>query len=124
MSIISRKIELIGSKGRAKVEALFDSGASFSCIPPGLAKKLGVVTPLVLPVKLGTAARGKKLQVNELVSLQFRINGYEFLDDFMVVPGLSEETIIGAKTMQAWRIKLDLENEEVIIDPKATKLRI
>jgi len=42
----------------------------------------------------------------------------------MIIPGLSEEAIIGAKTMQAWRFKLDYENDEVIIDPRVTKLRL
>jgi len=32
--------------------------------------------------------------------------------------------MIGAATMQKWRMKLDYDNEEVIIDPKVTKLRL
>jgi hypothetical protein len=42
----------------------------------------------------------------------------------MLIPGLSEEAIIGAKTLQAWRMKLDFEQDEVIIDPRVTKLRL
>jgi hypothetical protein len=40
----------------------------------------------------------------------------------MVVPGLSEEAIIGVTTMQKWRIKLDFEHDTVIVDPKVAKL--
>jgi hypothetical protein len=40
----------------------------------------------------------------------------------MVLENLSEKVIIGAKTMQAWRLKLDFEKEDIIIDPKVTKL--
>ena len=42
----------------------------------------------------------------------------------MVIPGLLEQLIIGAKTMQTWRFKLDFEADEVIIDPRVTRLRL
>jgi hypothetical protein len=42
----------------------------------------------------------------------------------MLIPGLSEPVIIGAKTLQAWRMKLDFEHDEVVIDPRVTKLRL
>jgi len=124
MSIITQKIELIGSKARAEVKALFDSGASFSCIPPDLAEKLGEATPLAIPIELEMAEQGKALQVNKVLYLQFKINGNQLSDEFMIVPGLSEEAIIGAKTLQAWRIKLDFEHDAVSIDPEVTKLRL
>ena len=42
----------------------------------------------------------------------------------MLVPELSEPVIIGAKTLQAWRMKLDFEREQVVVDPRVTKLRL
>jgi len=51
-------------------------------------------------------------------------NNYRFSDEFIIIPELSEEVIIGAKTLQAWRLKLDFENDEVIIGPEVTKLRL
>jgi hypothetical protein len=42
--------------------------------------------------------------------------------EFMIVPSLSEEAIIGVNTLQKWRIKLDFENDTVVIDPKVPKL--
>jgi predicted nucleotidyltransferase len=42
----------------------------------------------------------------------------------MVIPELSDPVIIEAKTLQAWRMELDFENHDVIIDPKVTKLRL
>jgi len=42
----------------------------------------------------------------------------------MIIDNLSEPVIIGAKTLQAWRLKLDFEKDEVIIDPRVTKLRL
>jgi hypothetical protein len=42
----------------------------------------------------------------------------------MVVPGLSEQAIIGATTMQKWKIKLDFEHDQVTVDPRAAKLKL
>lgn len=37
--------------------------------------------------------------------------------------GLFDSGASGAATMQKWRFKLDFEAEEVIIDPRVTRLR-
>lgn len=52
----------------------------------------------------------------------FYHNDIRLSDEFMVVPGLSEEAIIGVNTLQKWRIKLDFEHDTIIIDPKVAKL--
>jgi len=36
----------------------------------------------------------------------------------------SSRLIVGASTMQKWRFKLDFEADEVIIDPRVTRLRL
>ena len=124
MAIIAKKLKLVGSKGEKELEGLFDSGATYSCIEKELAQRLEIFTPLATPRKLGTAKKGKNVTVKERVSLDFYLNGYRFSDEFMVISDLSEEVIIGAATMQKWRFKLDFENEEVIIDPRVTRLRL
>ena len=50
------------------------------------------------------------------------IDGAEISDNFIVEPRLSDEVIIGANTLRKWRIKLDLENERVIIDKRMARL--
>ncbi|MCS6989800.1 MAG: hypothetical protein NZM06_09830 [Chloroherpetonaceae bacterium] len=40
-------------------------------------------------------------------------------DEFLVAPSLSEEVIIGASTMQKWRIKLNFEADAIEIPPTA-----
>ncbi|MBK8737744.1 MAG: hypothetical protein IPL98_18230 [Saprospiraceae bacterium] len=45
-------------------------------------------------------------------------------DESLVVHGLSEEVIIGATTMQKWRIKLDFEHDTVVVDPSVSKLQL
>jgi hypothetical protein len=118
MSLIVRKLEFVGSKSEAEIETLFDSGSSYSCIKPELANQLGVVVPLPRPFTVETAAKGQTLDVSNSVDLLFRVKGLDLNEQFMVIPNLSEDAIIGAKTMQAWRIKLDFENDDVIVDPR------
>jgi len=124
MAVIQKDIELVGSKGRVRSVALFDSGASYSCISPDLAKKLEQITPLPEPMNFGTAKNGEQVTATERTSLNFYLQGYRFSDEFMLISDLSEPIIIGAATLQKWRMKLDFENDEVIIDPKVTKLRL
>jgi hypothetical protein len=124
MAIIEESIELRGSKGSREVMALFDSGSTYSCIRPNIAREVEVVVPLPEPMEFGTAKDGETVSAREGVRLNFILQGYRFSDEFMVIEGLSEEVIIGAKTLQSWRMKLDFEAEKVIIDPRVTKLRL
>ena len=123
MAVIQKSIKLAGSKGEKEVLAIFDSGATYSCIEPELAKTLGIIELLPELMSFGTAKEEGKLTARERVSLNFYINGYRFSDEFMLIPNLSEEVIIGAATLQKWRMKLNFETDEVIINPRVTKLR-
>jgi len=124
MAIIEKELRLVGSKGERTVTAIFDSGASYSCIAPDLARELGMVEALPEPMDFGTAKEGESLSAKEAIRLNFYIDGYRFSDEFMLIPNLSEPVLIGAKTLQAWRLKLNFETDEVIIDPRVTKLRL
>lgn len=124
MAVIQKTIRLAGSLGSKEELALFDSGATYSCISPELARQLDVVTRLPELMSFGTAKNGEQLVATERVSLNFYLEGYRFSDEFMLIPELSEQVIIGAATLQKWRMKLDFENDEVIIDPRVTKLRL
>ena len=124
MAVIGRKIKLVGPLGESERTALFDSGASVSCIRPDVAETLEIARPIRPPLRISTAKEGAELEVSERVSLDFYINGYRFMTDFYIVAGLTEEVIIGATTMQQWRFKIDFEHGEVIIDPRATRMRI
>lgn len=124
MAVIEKEIRIAGSKGERKVMAVFDSGASYSCIQPELASELELVLKLPEPMDFTTAKEGERLSATETTRLDFYIDSYRFSDEFMLVPGLSEPVLIGAATLQKWRLKLDFEKEEVIIDPRVTKLRL
>lgn len=124
MPIIEKPIKLEGSKGEKEVIAIFDSGSTYSCIEPELASELGIVENIPTPMDFSTAKKGEKLIATNRVSLNFYLDGYRFSDEFMVIPELSHPVIIGAKTLQAWRMKINFETDEVIIDPRVTKLRL
>lgn len=122
MAVIIKTIRLKGSKGEIEREAIFDSGSTYSCIHPELAESLEIVTPLPEPMEFSTAKEGEKVAADARVILNFYVGDYRFSDEFMVIEGLSNGVIIGAKTLQAWRLKLDFEKDEIIIDPRVTKL--
>ena len=55
--VIEKRIKLVGSKGEHELVALFDSGATYSCIDRELALTLGMVEPLPSPLHLRTAEK-------------------------------------------------------------------
>ncbi|GMT49736.1 MAG: hypothetical protein IEMM0008_1275 [bacterium] len=122
--IIEKKLLFEGSLNEKHLLALFDSGATFSCIQPENAAKLGGVESVLHPFTIETAKAGEMIEISEKIILEFYIDQYRFSDEFMVIPDLSEEVIIGASTMQKWRFKLDFEHDKVIIDPRVTRLRL
>ncbi|HOK40137.1 MAG TPA: retropepsin-like aspartic protease [bacterium] len=124
MAIIRKKIKLVGPLGKREIEAMFDSGASYSCIRKDIAEKLEILRPLVEPMEFVTAKKEIKIKAEYAVRLDFYINGDRFSDEFIVMEELGSEIIIGAKTMQAWRMKIDFEAEEIKYDKRVTELQI
>ncbi len=51
MAVIEKVIRLAGSKGAKEVSAIFDSGSTYSCIRPELAKELGITELLPEPME-------------------------------------------------------------------------
>ena len=123
MSIIKEPLLFMGSKGEKRLYTLFDSGANLSCISPDYVKDIEVPVALGRPRKIATS-EGHFIEVKFRVSLDFYMGDVLLSDEFLVVPGLSEEAIIGAATLQKWRIKLDFEQDKAIVDPKVAKMQL
>lgn len=124
MSIIKQPILFEGTKGEKTLYALFDSGASLSCINPEF---IDLCVPLSIgggPRLVSTASVDCDIEVTHRIMLTFYINDVILSDEFLIVPGLTEEVIIGASTLQKWRIKLDFEHDTVDVNPKVAKLQI
>lgn len=119
--ILKFPIHFEGSKGEQMLNTLYDSGATYSCIHPDKATALETLVPLHKTMRVATASEGHFIEIHHRVTLDFYINDVRLSDEFLVVPGLSEEAIIGAATMQKWRIKLDFEHDTIWVDPKVAK---
>lgn len=128
MGILEKTIELIGPKGRCTKTALFDSGASYSIIRREIALCLADLDLLPDPEEwtFETAKVGEVVHATHRVNLDFRFqdSAARFSDEFIVFDECSEDVMIGSKTMQAWRIRLDFENDEVVYRKTAQKLRV
>ena len=110
-----------GALGSSTLYTLFDSGATFSCISPDFVGLIAPPQKLIKPLDVATASAGHFLKIDQKILTEFYIDDIRMSDEFAVVPGLSEEAIIGVTTLQKWRIKLDFEHDTVIIDPKIAK---
>jgi hypothetical protein len=124
MSVIKLPLLFIGSKGEKNLYTLFDSGANLSCINPEFVEGLANAESLGRTRLVSTASEGHYIEIKERISIDFYLHDVLLSDEFLVVPGLSEEAIIGAATMQKWRIKLNFEHDTVEVDPKVAKMQL
>lgn len=119
--ILKLPVRFEGTKGEKILYTLFDRRATFSCIHPDHAEEIADPQKMITPLEVATASQGTYLKISERITPDIYINDIRMSDEFMVVPNLSEDAIIGVTTLQKWRIKLDFEHDTVIIDPKITK---
>jgi hypothetical protein len=124
MSIIKLPLQYEGSQGEKTLYTLFDSGSTFSCINADYVKGMEKLVKLRHPKLFETASQGHFVEIKHVVRLDFYIDDIVLSDEFMVVPNLSEEAILGVTTMQKWRIKLDFEYDKVVVDPKVAKFML
>ena len=124
MGLLLKQLKIEGDKGNDETIALFDTGATSSFMRREKADRVATILPLPHPKRFELAEAGKGLEVTECIRIDFIINGTTLSDEVFVVDNLSEEFIIGASTLQKWRIKLDLENDDVIIDEKAVRMKL
>jgi predicted aspartyl protease len=119
--ILKLPVRFEGTKSEKILYTLFDSGATFSCMHPDFAEEIAEPQKMLTPLEVATASQGTYLKISERITPDFYIDDIRMSDEFMVVPNLSEDAIIGVTTLQKWRIKLDFEHDMVIIDPKIAK---
>jgi hypothetical protein len=124
MSIIKHPLLYVGTEGEKRLYTLFDSGANLSCIHPDHVEGLAVPQHLGRTRRISTASDSHFIVIEYRIIVDFFINDLQLSDEFLVVPGLTEEAIIGAATLQKWRIKLDFEHDCLIVDPRVTKMQI
>lgn len=123
MGLIYKDVSLKGDKGEGKFRTLWDNGSSESFVRRDLAEKVGTILKLSA-LREFERGKGTLLVAQSTGILDVEVEGYNLFWHFLVVSDLSEELIIGADFLQRWKIKLDSQNERIIIDPKALKLKL
>jgi hypothetical protein len=110
-------------KREKRFYALWDNGSSESFIRRDLAKEVATISKLRAPKKF-EMGKGTLVVKESTPIVDIEVEGYNLFWHFLAFPDLSEELIIGADFRQRWKIKFDPENESIIIDPKALKLKL
>jgi hypothetical protein len=123
MGLIYKDVILKGDKGEKEFYALWDNGSSESFIRKDLVEEVGTILRLNAPREF-EMGKGTLLVSESTGIVDVEVEGYNLFWHFLAFPELSEELIIGADFLQRWKIKLDPENESIIIDPKALKLKL
>jgi hypothetical protein len=125
MSIIKLPMLFRGSINDKYLYCLFDSGANYSFVRKDIAEQLEPLTRLREPLRLATADVNNYMEVEYRIATNFSVsNDVELSDEFFVLDDLSEEAVIGALTMQKWKMKLDFEHDRVEVDPRMAKMQI
>ena len=122
MGLIAKRLRVAGDKGQRRLQVLFDTGASVSFIRSDVVDKLATTLKLPSPEVYTLGDGVGKLRISETAVLYVYIDGVRISDNFIVSPRLADPVIVGANTLQKWRVKLDMENERVIIDKKMARL--
>ena len=124
MGKIVREFEFRGDKGKARVKALMDTGASVSLIRRDIAER---ITSHFLKISGITLRRvdGKMWKkVREAVHVVVVMKGKELDSSFYVVDDMPREAIIGVDFMQKWEIKLYPKKHDfsIGIDPNSVEI--
>ncbi|MDI6794628.1 MAG: retropepsin-like aspartic protease [bacterium] len=124
MGILIEELEIEGDRGKRKVQTLFDTGASQSLIREETVGGIATILNLPHPLRFEMGDGEGVIEATKVANLFIAVNGVTINDQVVVVKKLGDEMIIGARTMQGWKIKIDMENEKVIIDPRVARLRL
>ena len=117
MGMIRKRLTLVGRRRNKQVECLFDTGASSSFIRPELARAMGVPTVGLLKplrIRLGKGST----QVSRIAAVMIQLNGSTLADTAYVMPGLSEDYVLGVKFLERYNIQLDPKRRRLLLPPK------
>lgn len=124
MGLISKQLEVIGDKQKIKVQALFDTGASASFIRKDLADQIATVVRMPSPWMFILGDGKGRVRAEHCLHVDIIIKGIRIFHQLIAVKDLGEEMIIGPDILQRWRIELNPEREDILIDKKVTELKL
>ncbi len=116
MTVVRDKIEVYSDRARKEVEALFNTGATRTCVSERLAHELGF-TAYAKPRPIELAIKG---MIGEIVGdgvYTFVVVGCEMPTRFLalVVRDLKHDAIIGVDFMEAFEIELDVKGGKPVL---------
>ena len=118
MGLIIKEYTVTGTRRNDTVRVLYDTGAGLSFVRRDIADILGEAHSRPTPMRFMMADGREGASTSQTIDLDIDIDGTTLRHSFYVMEDLAEELIVGADMMQTWKISLDLENEEVSIDPR------
>lgn len=121
MGLIYKNLTVVGRHGKARLQVLFDSGATRSLVNASVASRLADPVELAEP-ETYSLARGR-MTVREGAFLQVILQRHRIPLEARVVPDLSEPLIIGADFLQIWDIRLRPKKKQVLLDARALRLK-
>lgn len=124
MLLLHRTLYYGGEIGQKRLSTVFDISFNLSCIHPDQLKEMAYAQKIGVPRVLKFASHQSPVIVKQVVCLDFYINDILLSDEFLVVPELNREVIIGAATIRKWRIYLNLEDDIIEVDPKVAKMQL
>ncbi len=124
MGIIVKEYTVTGNRSNDTVRVLYDTGSGASFVRRDIAEPLGDIVGTPRPMQFILADVREGFTVDQTINLDIDVDGSPLMYHFFVVDDLAEELIIGADMMQRWKISLDLDNEEIAIDPRALYLNM
>lgn len=113
-----------GSKADKELLTIFDPETLYSFLPENFIEEIGRLSSLPEPRLLEIAGENRQVLVSYRTCVEFTINDLGLSDEFMSLPEHSDHAIIGITTIRKWRMKLDPENNAVIINPEVTRFRL
>jgi hypothetical protein len=122
MDSIVLPIQFEGIFNKNTLKASFDNAFLYSCIDSSLIKNLSHKTSLFR--KKTMIINGASFEIHEVTILDFYINNTCLSDEFMIIPNLSKQVIIGETTIRKWRIKIDTEQKSVSVNPAVAHWRL
>ena len=117
MGLIRKALPFVGRRRRRDAECLFDTGASSSFICPGLVRELELPTATLL-TPLRIRLRRGSTRVFRLAAVMIRLKGVTLADTAYLMPGLSEEYVVGSGFLERYDIRLDPKRRRLILPPK------
>ncbi len=107
------KLTNLFSKQNVTVRALVDTGATFMCVPEGIALQLGFDTSEVSR-HVVTLADGRQRKVPRIAPIEIVFGNRSYITEALV---LGDEALMGVLPLEAMDLLVDPLREQLVVNP-------